>query len=635
MSGNRSAIGAILVLAIVSPRCAAQDAVAQRQGTLDQSILTLRGHEQWISSVAYSPDGKRIVSGSGDDTVKVWEALTGKELLSWRTAGKGVTALALSSDGKQIVTGHWDKSIQIWDASSGKKLSTLRGHAENITSISLSSDGKRIVSGSGDDTLKIWDTATGKILHSLDHDNEYDIAAVAFSPDGKWIVSGDGDNVLKVWDAANGEDVRTLLGHDGAITAVAFSPDGRSIVSGSIDDSVRIWDSESGKELMTLRGHADDITAVAFDAAGKRIASSSADGTVKIWEARSGKELRTLRGHAGSVTCIAFHPDGNRIVSGGNGTAKVWEIRFENEDAQQRQPSAGPNGILKAEEIAASPLLKAAQLTWDKDRLLIADRGGNRLLAFQTPDKFDEIRKIENPGGVAIDSRGRMIVATRNPDRLLRFGPDGEESLGGDRVGTPHHVLAHPSGVLFWTGFPDGGTRSLDLKGNVASLKPAIGHTFGMAFSPKRDALYVTSKLPDPGRRELWRFPLEADGTVGRGEVFLKTIDLEPKFSDLPPAKDGAKSLVGWVGRVQGLAIDAHGNIYLAGAEAHTSGSAVAVITPDGKSVRAMILNVPPNISSLALGGPKGTTLYIAGSGASRLYRFELESGSIAAPTAK
>lgn len=627
MSGFRRdvAIGGIVALALALPPGAAQEPVAPRPGSCEQSILTLRGHQQWVSSIAYSSDGTRIVSGSGDDTVKVWDALTGKELLSWRTGGKGVTALALSADGKQIVTGHWNHSLQIWDALTGQKLSTLRGHAENITSVAISPDGKRIVSGSGDDTLKIWDAAAGKILHTLDHDNEYDIAAVAFSPDGKRIVSGDGDNVIKIWDAQSGEDLLTLLGHDGAITAVAFSPDGRLIASGSIDDTVRIWDAQSGKELMTLLGHTDDITAIAFESAGKRLASSSTDGTVRIWNAVSGKALATLRGHEGSVTAVAFNPAGNRLVSGGQGTLMIWAIESQKEDAPPLPP--GPRGILKAEEVPDSPVFKAAQMTWSKDRLLIADRGNNRIVAFRPPGTFEDIRKIDGPGGVAIDARGSMIVATRNPDRLIRFGPDGEESLGGDRVGTPHHVLAHPSGVLFWSGFPDGGTRSLDLKGNVTSLKPSIGHTFGIALSPKRDALFVTSKLPDPGRRAVWRFPLEADGSVGRGEEFLKTGDLEPKFPDLPPAKDGGKSLLGWVGRVQGLAIDAHGNFYIAGAEAHTSGAAVAVVTPDGKTVRAMILGVPQNVSSLALGGPDGTTLYIVGSGPSRLYRVELQPG--------
>lgn len=284
----------------------------------------------------------------------------------------------------------------------------------------------------------------------------------------------------------------------------------------------------------------------------------------------------------------------------------------------------GPIGILRAEEVAGSPLLKAAQMVWHKNCLLIADRGGNRILAFRPPGQFDDIRKIENPGGIAIDPRGQMIVAARNPNRLIRFGAEKEEDLAGDLVGTPHHVIIHPGGMIYWTGLPDGGTRSLDPKGQATILEPRILHTFGIALSPKADALFVTSKGPDAIHRTVWRFPLDADGKAGRGEMFLKTANLEPKLANLPAAKDGGKSLLGWVGRVQGLVIDVHGNIYLAGAEAHTSGAAVAVVTPDGKSVRAMFLNVPGNISSLALGGPKGTTLYIAGSGSSRLYRVEL-----------
>lgn len=301
----------------------------------------------------------------------------------------------------------------------------------------------------------------------------------------------------------------------------------------------------------------------------------------------------------------------------------VWFASVPAASAQMEVP--GPTGILRAQEVAGGPLLKAAQMTWAKDRLLIADRGGNRILAFRPPDQFEVIRKIDNPGGIALDARGQMIVASRNPNRLVRFAADKEEDLAGDRVGTPHHVLVHPSGAIFWTGFPDGGTRSLDPKGQTAIHEPRILHTFGIALSPKADALFVTSKGPDPAHRTVWRFPLDADGKPGRGEAFFKTRNLEPKLADLPAAKDGGKSLLGWIGRVQGLAIDAHGNFYIAGAEAHTSGAAVAAIAPDGKSVRAMILNVPGNVSSLALGGPNGTTLYIAGSGASHLFCVELK----------
>ena len=155
--------------------------------------------------------------------------------------------------------------------------------------------------------------------------------------------------------------------------------------------------------------------------------------------------------------------------------------------------------------------------------------------------------------------------------------------------------------------------------------KPHIVHTFGIALSPKKDALFVTSKVPNLDRRAVWKFPLDSDGSVsGAGEMFLTTHNLQPSFPELPPSQDGNKSLAGWIGRVQGLAIDGEGRFYIAGAEAHTSGSAVAVISSSGKEVQAMILNVPRNISSLCLGGADGKTLFITGAGEYRLHHIQL-----------
>lgn len=286
--------------------------------------------------------------------------------------------------------------------------------------------------------------------------------------------------------------------------------------------------------------------------------------------------------------------------------------------------SPGPSGILKATVIEDSPPLSAGQVNWVKDRLLIADRGNNRILEYRPGGEFKEIHKTEAPGGVALDKDGRLIIAARKPERLVRVKAQGqEEMLAPDLVGMPHHAIVHPDGTIFWSNFPDSHVRMINTKGEASKLPTAIGHNYGMAFSPKHDALFVTSKLPDAKNRSVYRFPLK-DGVPEKAEVVFKTPDLEPNFADLPPAKDGSKTLMGWIGRVQGLAVDRHGNFYIGGSEGHSSGAAVAVITPDGKSVRAMILGVPNNIASLSLGGPEGKTLYIAVAGTGRLHKAEL-----------
>ncbi|MCE9568154.1 MAG: SMP-30/gluconolactonase/LRE family protein [Planctomycetes bacterium] len=290
-----------------------------------------------------------------------------------------------------------------------------------------------------------------------------------------------------------------------------------------------------------------------------------------------------------------------------------------------------PAGVYTAEEVPGSPKMTAAGMVWWKDRLIIADRGGKRLVAFTPPDKFEPLREVPQPVGLAVDQENNLILTEKDPPRIVRIKPDGTEKILADTdVGTPHFVTVHKSGRIFWSGFPDGGTRSLNADGKVTILKPRIGHTYGIGTSPKQDFLYVASKLPNADVRAVWRFPLDPDGKPGDGEVFFKTKDLKTDLPKLPAAKDGAETLVGWVGRLQGLAVDQLGNVYIAGAESHTSGEAVAVVSPDGKKVIAMILGVPRNVSGLAFGGKDGRTLYITGAGEYRLHQIPLPAAGVA-----
>ncbi|MHC4426413.1 MAG: protein kinase domain-containing protein [Planctomycetota bacterium] len=291
----------------------------------DLSRMTLRGHKEHVNSVALSPDGKRIISGSNDKTIKVWDAETDTELMTLRGHSNKVWSVAFSPDGKRIVSGSVDKTIKIWDAATGIELMTLRGHGQATHVVAFSPDGKCIVSGSADNTIKVWDAATGTELMTLRGHNDR-VISVAFSPDGKCIVSGSGDRTIKIWDAATGAELMTLRGHDGWIDSIAFSPDGERIVSGSDDRTIKIWDAATGAELMALRGHGNWVGPVAFSPDGKRIISGSGDNTIKVWDAATGVELMTLRGHGDEVSSIAFSPDSKRIVSGsGDETIKVWD----------------------------------------------------------------------------------------------------------------------------------------------------------------------------------------------------------------------------------------------------------------------------------------------------------------------
>jgi gluconolactonase len=293
-------------------------------------------------------------------------------------------------------------------------------------------------------------------------------------------------------------------------------------------------------------------------------------------------------------------------------------------------PDAAPAGVYTAEEVPGSPKLAAAGMVWWKDRLVIADRGGKRLVTFTPPDKFETFREVPVPVGLAVDPDGNLILTEKEPPRVVRIKPDGKLDVVADKdTGAPHFVTVHKSGRVFWSGFPDGGTRSAVPGGAVEVHKPRVGHTYGVGLSPKQDWLYVASKLPNADGRAVWRFPVAADGKAGDGEVFFRVKDLKPDVPKLPAAKDGADDLLGWVGRLQGLAVDKLGHVYVAGAESHTSGEAVAVVSPDGKKVAAMVLGVPRNVSGLAFGGKDGRTLYVTGAGEYRLHRVTLPAAGV------
>jgi eukaryotic-like serine/threonine-protein kinase len=319
------------------------------------NLLTLIGHSNWIFSAAFSPDGRRVVTGSRDKTAKVWDSATGKELLTLNGHNSDVTPVAFSPDGQWIVTGSGDvvagigdnivagiddKTAKVWDSVSGKELLALKGHGGLVTSVVFSSDGQRILTGSSDRTAKVWEADSGKELLTLKGHSGF-ISSVAFSPNGQRILTGSGDNTAILWDAASGRELFTLQGHSQPVHSVAFSPDGQRIATGSDDYTAKVWEAATGRELLTLKGQGDQIWSIVFSPDGQRILTGSRDNTAKVWEAVSGCELLTLRGHSGPIASVAFSPDGHQIVTASwDKTAKVWEAASKEQVAKWQAEGA-------------------------------------------------------------------------------------------------------------------------------------------------------------------------------------------------------------------------------------------------------------------------------------------------------
>ena len=303
----------------------------QRQTHLE--IKTFRGHSDGVWAVAFSPDGRRIATGSSDHTAKVWDAATAQELLTLTGHNDWVSSVAFFPDGRRIVTGSADQTAKIWDAASGQELLMLAGHRHWITSVALSPDGRRILTGSHDQTAKLWDADSGDELRTLKASTPWvtsrGIGGVAFSQDGQQLATASHDRTATIWDADSGQEILTVAGHDSAVWSVAFSPDGRFLVTGSYDRTAKVWDAATGKQLFTLDCASigsPGVSSVAFSPSGYRIATGAWNDTAKVWEASTGKELFTLKGHSDGVSSVIFSPDGQRILTGSRGhTAKIWE----------------------------------------------------------------------------------------------------------------------------------------------------------------------------------------------------------------------------------------------------------------------------------------------------------------------
>ncbi len=414
---------------------------------------TLEGHSGLVGSVAYSPDGKLLASGS-DNELKFWNAATLEEVRSIKTAA---AQLAFTPDSQTLFATQTigpPRAVHTftrWDVAGGTELPALAVEvsAAPVRAFhSLSRDGKVLfVAPQHDATfVRVIDTATGKGLYQ--HQGHVaPLNAVAVSPDGRAVASAGEDWAVKLWDLATGRVRYSRRTHTAAVCGLAFSPDGKLLASGSRDGTIALWDVGGGRVARALLGHSRSFSRVAFSPDGKTLAAGGEKGTVKLWDVASGQERDTLAGHSGAVRCVAFSPDGARLASGGEDRS-VWLHELVLGDSRKFSVPSAINDVAFAPDgrtLAAVGDERAVHL-WDletgKETAWKGHAGHVRGLAFSPAAPL--LATCGEDGTVRLWDRTASVPGVRTfgpgpfggPVRAVAFTPDGRYLATANANGT-------------------------------------------------------------------------------------------------------------------------------------------------------------------------------------------------------
>ena len=342
--------------------------------------------EDDVRCLAFGADGKLLAAGSYRGALKVWDLSPGgAEPLTHHLYAGAVSSVAFSPDGRRLAWSTGTGRVQIIDLRTGAEVQTLRGHDGAVCGVAFSPDGRRLATAGGDHRVRVWDAAVPQEVQSVAQLGgwHYDCA---FSPDGKsvalakgisqstprrdtlvrvwdlekrawgkdfrWtanltsvaygknqLAAGSDDGTVVLWNVATGAVHHELKGHRGVVTGVAYSPDGGQLASAGADGTVRLWDTSTGQETRTVPGNGSPLSGVAYNPDRHLVAAAGADPTVRLWDAATGREVHALRGHAAAVSYVVFGPDGKRLASVDlDRTVRLWDVRTGQEDTPLREP---------------------------------------------------------------------------------------------------------------------------------------------------------------------------------------------------------------------------------------------------------------------------------------------------------
>jgi WD40 repeat protein len=444
--------------------------------------------------VAFSPDGKTLVSGGRDGIIRLWDRASGKETRCYDGAKHGVHCLAFSSDGKTLAYGGGASHLTdsgLLDLQSGKVIHHMFNGIWPVHSLLFTPDGKSLIAGAYE-SIGVWDTATGKMREWLEipglDKKGYSIDALTLTSDGNTLALATGfGKTLTLWDRTAKKELRSWEAKGGQ--KIAFSPDSKTLVSDGSGGCLRLWDTSTGKELAEFKGHADQIWAVTFSPDGKLLASTGNDGTIRLWDSATGKETHCFGQHYGGICALAFSPDGKTLASAGS-KITLWDVASQKDLIPSTGHKDGVSSLALSPdgETLASTGFDGTIRIWD----LAAGKERRRIVA--------NVRDYWS-GRCTYSPDGKILAWCDDKTLCLADAATGKDQRRFDAKAKIWRIAFSPNGKLLAMGIDGHGIDLCDpLDGKlIRTIDTAKHAVLDLAFSPDGNILTAAAQ---PGENE-------------------------------------------------------------------------------------------------------------------------------------